>query len=301
MRLGTTLLILAIMLTVFSFSPVMSQTFTTVTNVSTGTNILSTNFFSTNLVGVTTISLTRSILGTASMGHTFPYKLPGECSGARAAYCLLVCFAIYNITIGAGVSEVSGIVGPATGSDAYAPNGPTFNPQNVPFNFYVLNKEQFNNFVLNDKSYGQYDCGLLFTFGIVHEHVSTNYSLDWKNPMPGSYYLIFQRSQWLAGSYQYTTTADGHTSSMMNSVYFNSVTIPFSIFVGYSSGITSTIYTTTANLVMLTTTQIVTSSQVTTVSSVMNLFTPPLIVGATFVIIATAGALFYLKRKNLTP
>src|SRR5208337_1009584 len=165
MRSVTILLLFATISTVLSFSPVMSQTFTTVTNVSTVTNIVSTNVYSTNTVEATTVTVE----------HT-----SGFYSIATVPYFDTCDYVPYRVTIDPGTTEVFGTIGPASGYVF-----PANSPSTVRFYFAIVTKEQYD---IATVSHG---CGR-FPFGIVHEVVTLSYSLDWKNPTPGLYYFIFQ-------------------------------------------------------------------------------------------------------------
>jgi hypothetical protein len=210
------------------------------------------------------------------------------------------CTLIYNVTIPTGIAEVTGTIGPASGSDGNSPTGPTFTPRSVPFNFYIMNSEQYTHFI--NYIANQQDCSSPVPFGIVHEQVTNTYTLDWKSPTPGSHFLIFQKYQDRLpyGVYDYTTTSNGNTIATLATVYFNRITIPFVIQLSFKNPATSTMYTVILSSVTLTTTRTQTSVQVTQASNAMEPFNSPTLIMIIIAVIVALAGLFLARRRSTT-
>lgn len=267
--------------------PVFSQTLTTITNSTTLTALATGNSNATNTLGLTTLSLIQVLRGTAIIG------VP-----VRQGYTVSTqCIVTYNVTLHAGIAELTGIIGPAIGSDANNQIGSTFTQRNVPFNFYIMNDEQYADFA---KYMSNHDCSTAVTFGIVHELVTTTYSLEWKNPTSGLYYLIFQNYQnpLPAGVYDYTTTLNGRAYTTSETAFFNRVTIPFIIQVSFKNAVTSTMYTVVPSPVTFTSTQTQISLQVTQASTAGGFYDLPILIVmiVVLVVIVVIGILL-LKRS----
>lgn len=161
MRLATVLLLLVIIATVGSFPSAISQTFTTITNVSTGTNLVSTNVSSTETVRVVTVTVNSTDTfwnSTVTVMQT----------GGRLCY-----YRVVNVTIEPGTTGVLGTIGP-----------PSYE-----VNFYILNQKQYQDFA-SGTICGSYSGGTMMT----RQHLTSAYWLEWKNPLPGQYAFIFWES-----------------------------------------------------------------------------------------------------------
>jgi len=284
MRLVNILLLFSI-IPIIILPPALSVTFTTVTNLTTVTNIFTTNTYTTNTLGVTKVPLTEVLRGAALLG-----------AGNRQGQIGVQCTLIYNVTIPSGVTEVTGTIGPASGSDGNSPISSTFTPRSVPFNFYIMNNEQyvfFLNYIAN-----QQDCSSPAPFGIVHEQVTTIYTLDWKSPTPGPHYLIFQKYQDRLpyGVYEYTTTSNGNAIATSVTVLFNRITIPFVIQLNFNPA-TSTMYTVIPTPLTLTTTRTQTSIQVTQAVNAMEPFNSPTLIAIIIALPVALVTLFLLRRR----
>lgn len=195
---------------------------------------------------------------------------------------------------------MTGTIGPASGNDGNNPTDPKVTQRNVPFNFYIMNNEQYSYFVNYIAS--QQDCSSPVPFGIVHEQVTSTYTLDWTSPTAGPHYLIFQKHQDRLpyGVYEYTTASNGNTITTLGSVLFSRLTIPFVIQISFKNAATSTMYTLIPNPLTLTTTRTQISIQVYQAPNATEPFNSPTLIAIIVAIPVALATLLSLRRRANT-
>jgi ribosomal protein L40E len=244
LQLTPIIFIFAMVLAVASVPYAIGQTFTTMTNVFTTTGLYTWNVYSTNTVGTTT----ETVVSANTIASTTDKIQPG---GSR-----LECYYDYwNITISPGTSELTGTIGPPSGQ----------------IDFYIMNQNQYYYF-----EHGS--CEDTYPGEVAVYHLTSAYSLDWKNPPAGWYYLIFFSEKF---------------GPNVSTVY-----TPFVLVATSNQVQTSTVYNVVTNQVTGSATQTVTSLQVTQlapgVGSGLNL---EIVAGIIIVVLVVVAALYYVKSR----
>ena len=221
----------------------MSQTFTTITNVLTTSGIYSSNIYSTNTVGTTTETVTST--------NTFLSTTDTIVAGNQHT-CM---FDYWNITVAPGTLAVTGIIGPPSSE----------------IDFYIMTSNQYYYFNHSECGNTPYDAEVA-----VYDLTST-YTLNWKNPPAGSYYIVFSTEKW------------------ENNVIYT----PFVLLSTFNQEQTSTMIEVETNQMPVTTTGTVTSLLVTQVSaSIETGLSIEVIVAAVIAVLAIAGAVYLAKSRK---
>jgi hypothetical protein len=147
----------------------------------------------------------------------------------------------------------------------------TIGPPSNKIDFFIMNQQQYHDFRHSA-------CDEIYTAEIAKYSLTSTYSLDWKNPQPGWYYFIFSSND--VGTHPTVTT-------------------PFILVATYNQAETSTVYNVATNVVTVSGTQTLTSSQVTQVPTGTGLsLDPTLVAGLVIVVIAICGALYFVKSRQ---
>ena len=230
------------MFAVASTPSALGQTFTTVTNVLTTTGFFTSTVYSTNIIGTTT----QTIVSTNTLVSTT------DSLWIQMNKCW---FDDWNITIDPGTTALIGTIGP---------------PSTI-VDFYIMNRQQY-------ASFNHSDCGSTPYEAEVAVYRLTTYSLNWQNPPPGWYYLIF--------------ALDRQAPASMT------VTTPFTLEATSNQEQTSTVYNVVTNQLALTSTQTVSSTQVTQVATGLSFGVDPTLIGAIVVVVIVILAALYFVRSR---
>jgi hypothetical protein len=176
-------------------------------------------------------------------------------TGAHGCY-----FDWWNITIGQGTTEVTGTIGPPSSQ----------------IDFYIMNPQQYVLFDHESCDQAPYDAQIA-SYGL-----TSAYSLDWKNPTPGWYAIVFFNPSLGGNAYTITT--------------------PFTLVASSNQAETSTEYNIVTNQVTLQNTQTLSSVQVSQVSSPPSSpVDPTILVIAVVVVVAVVAAFFLVRSRQGKP
>jgi hypothetical protein len=184
-----------------------------VTSIFTSIGVLTSNSYSTGMVGSSTV--------TANMTSTMLSAI-----NTATVYGITHCqWDWWNITVSPATAVITGTIGPSSASES----------------FYILTPAQFSDFQSANSECGGYQGGEIEVGSL-----TAPYSLNWMNPPPGLYYVMFYVP--------------------MGSSSFP-VATPFTLVAISSQAQTSTIYSVSAVQVMESVTQTITSLQTSQVTA----------------------------------
>jgi len=198
LRFSTILFVCVILVSIATLPSVSSQTFTTLTSIFATTGVFTSTSYATAVVGSTTLTATTN---SAMISTTYTLAVYGKdyCNWENEL----------NITVSVGTTQITGTIGPSSASES----------------FYILTQQQYNDFVraqqagCNGYEGGEVDAGSL----------ASAYTLDWANPPPGFYYVVFYED---SGTFPITTpffliaTSAQAQTSMIFSVGATQVSAP---------------------------------------------------------------------------
>lgn|GEM_PF-4483345 len=213
LRFATILFVSVILFSVATIPSVASQTATTLTSILTTTGLFTSSSYSTAVVASTTLTATMAstIISTINTVSVFGIS---HCS-----------WDLWTITVNPGTSEITGTIGPSSASES----------------FYILNQQQYNDFQTANSECGGYQGGEVQVGSL-----TSAYSLDWVNPPPGTYYVMFY-------------APPGSSSSPFAT--------PFTLVAISTQEQTSTIYSVATTPVTVPTTQTMTSLEVSQIAA----------------------------------
>jgi len=225
----------------------IGQTLTTITNVLTTTGFYTSNVYSTNTVGTTTETVVSE--------NTFLSTTDTIQKAPASYFCTLDS---WNITVSPGTTEVTGTIGPPSSQ----------------IDVMIMNQNQYYDF----SHYG--GCGGPWSAEVAVYGLTSTYSLNWNNPPPGWYYLVFLNEK----------TGLANTG----------VVTPFVLVATLNQIQTSTVYNVVTNPVSGAVTQTVTSLQVTQVAPGIGLgsgLNLEIIAGIIIVVLVVVAALYFVNSR----
>jgi hypothetical protein len=164
----------------------------------------------------------------------------------------------WNLTVNPGTSEITGTIG----------------PDNTRIGFYIMTQQQYNDF----KNSVAGDCAGPWNGDVVVESLTSAYALNWTNPPPGSYYVVF---------FNYGSSFP--------------ITTPFFLVATSAQEQTSTIYSVAAAGVTVPTTETMTSLQVSQIAASSPLTSIPGFPWESLLVGFLIGlAILLLKRSRKT-